>query len=144
MFRSNVEAQDACVSSLKSLSVHRLEAGHYIAPLLCSDSLPFAVGLELFIGDRCQSEWHASRNEIPELEADDGLLSLQYILDGRGHVRKYTIPLLLQFYLQKVFVISPECTTRSQSNMPCVSKAHWSNFWAGHAARELGCCNGRR
>lgn len=62
--------------------MHRLDSGHYIAPLLCSDALPFAVGLELFIEDDICADIDHS---FPEVETEE-LLSLQYILDGRGQV----------------------------------------------------------
>lgn len=74
--------------SLDSLSVHRLEPGHYIAPLLCSGSttLPFAVGLELF-SSTCQEEAASVTDAaLPERPESEGLLSLQYILDGRAQV----------------------------------------------------------
>lgn len=65
--------------------MHRLNKGHYIAPLLCSDSLPFAVGLELFIEDDSRQGTVSHDHSLPEMETED-LLSLQYILDGRGQV----------------------------------------------------------
>ena len=74
--------------SLDSLSVHRLEPGHYVAPLLCSGStsLPFAVGLELF-SSTCQEEaGDLIDAALPELPESEGLLSLQYVLDGRAQV----------------------------------------------------------
>lgn len=74
--------------------MHRLEPGHYIAPLLCSDTLPFAVGLELFVGNTCKSESDASLCDIAEVGADDGMLCLQYILDGRGQVRNCSLLVL--------------------------------------------------
>lgn len=74
------------MSSLRSLSVHQLGTGRYIAPLLFSDALPFALGLELFTKTSCQSDPLAPGASLPELEAEDDLTCLQYILDGRGQV----------------------------------------------------------
>ncbi len=65
--------------------MHRLKNGHFIAPLLCSDSLPFAVGLELFIEDDSPQDTASLDHSLPEVETEE-LLSLQYILDGRGQV----------------------------------------------------------
>lgn len=68
--------------------MHRLEPGHYVAPLLCSGStsLPFAVGLELF-SSTCQEEaGDIADAALPELPESEGLLSLQYVLDGRAQV----------------------------------------------------------
>lgn len=75
--------------SLDSLSVHRLQAGHYVAPLLCSKdtSLPFAVGLELFSSTCREDSDEAQDVLLPELPESEGLLSLQYVLDGRVQVR---------------------------------------------------------
>ena len=74
--------------SLDSLSVHRLQPGHYVAPLLWagSTSLPFAAGLELFSGSCNEYGMSGEDFSLPELPESDGLLSLQYILDGRAQV----------------------------------------------------------
>ena len=74
--------------SLDSLSVHRLQPGHYVAPLLWagSTSLPFAAGLELFSGSCNEYGMGGEDISLPELPESDGLLSLQYILDGRAQV----------------------------------------------------------
>ena len=74
--------------SLDSLSVHRLQPGHYVAPLLWagSTSLPFAAGLELFSGSCNEYGMGGEDFSLPELPESDGLLSLQYILDGRAQV----------------------------------------------------------
>ncbi len=89
--------------SLVSLSVHRLEPGHYVAPLLGSGStsLPFAVGLELF-SSTCQEEAGGLTDAtLPELPESEGLLSLQYVLDGRAQVTcsnsPYDIPCCVLF-----------------------------------------------
>ena len=74
--------------SLDSLSVHKLQPGHYVAPLLCSGdtSLPFAIGLELF-SSTCQDDTEEAGDVLlTELPESEGLLSLQYILDGRAQV----------------------------------------------------------
>ena len=74
--------------SLDSLSVHKLQPGHYVAPLLCSGhtSLPFAIGLELFSSTCHDDTEEAGDVLLPELPESEGLLSLQYILDGRAQV----------------------------------------------------------
>ena len=74
--------------SLDSLSVHRLQPGHYVAPLLWAGStcLPFAAGLELFSGSCNEYGMGGEDYSLPELPESDGLLSLQYILDGRAQV----------------------------------------------------------
>ena len=68
--------------------MHRLQPGHYVAPLLCagSTSLPFAAGLELFSGSCNEYGVDGEDFSLPELPESDGLLSLQYILDGRAQV----------------------------------------------------------
>ena len=56
--------------------------------------MPFAVGLELF-SSTCQEEAETLADAaLPECPDSEGLLSLQYVLDGRAQVRLLIVILL--------------------------------------------------
>lgn len=138
MRRASSEAQDASISSLRSLTVHRLEPGHYIAPLLCSDTLPFAVGLELFVGNSCKSESDAFLCDIDEVEADDGMLCLQYILDGRGQVRNCS---LLVFWCSTTGYCVSSSAVKTHSSRPDVTgliSVRFSDIFNRLCSKALG------
>ena len=84
--KAQAQAQEALHWSLGSLHIHQLDAHRFIAPLGPSShaDLPFALGLELFSTRVADAPAH---NYTAQQGPCDGIISLQYILDGSGQVR---------------------------------------------------------
>ena len=91
IIRAQAQAQEPLHLSLGALHVHQLDAHRFIAPLSPASpvDLPFALGLELLSARSAQAL-------APNAQQDfsDGIISLQYVLDGSGQVGRTDLLLL--------------------------------------------------
>lgn len=88
--------QEALHLPLGALHVHQLSPGRYMAPLSLPggrDDLPFALGLELCCFQECPSG--TAGDAALSASSNDGVLSLQYILDGSAQVTSFMTQTLI-------------------------------------------------
>jgi len=92
--------------------------------------MPFAVGLELF-SSTCQDETDANADPaLPQLPESEGLLSLQYVLDGRAQVCCSAISNDVFPFITSMLPLWPHAASLASR----VGQAH---HWAASQDREL-------